>query len=92
MLNNELMEKQIDELRCLKVLASELEEEIKAIEDVIKADMVERNAEEVLINNYKVRYKEVTSSRLDSKALRAELPTIADKYTKMSKYMRLSIA
>lgn len=36
--------------------------------------------------------KEVTTARLDTKALRAALPEVADKYTKKSVYTRFTVA
>jgi len=40
---------------------------------------------------YEVRNITVTSNRLDSRKLRAEMPDIAEKYTKQSSYRRMTI-
>lgn len=40
----------------------------------------------------KVTYKTVTSSRFDSKSLKAELPEIAARYTIATEYRRLTVA
>lgn len=54
--------------------------------------MKENNLDEARIGDYKIRYKAVTSSRLDSKALKNELPEIAERFSKVNQYMRLYVS
>ena len=90
MCNQDLTAK-IRELKELKALADDLSNEIAAIEDSIKQEMTARNAEELRIDVYCVRWKPVTSHRLDAKALRLELPEIAERYTKTTQLKRFTV-
>ena len=80
------------ELRELKRMQEELAAEITAIEDEIKAVMRERGATELIAGEYKIRWTEVTSARLDSKALKAALPDVYARFTRESITRRFSIA
>lgn len=62
---NEMTAK-VRELKELKALAEELAQEITAIEDAIKAELTARNAEEMTVDVYKIRWTKVTSSRFDT--------------------------
>lgn len=73
------LETKIRELRELKAFAAELADEIEAAEDAIKAHMGE--AEELRAGEYKVTWKRVTGHRIDTKALAAELPAVAELFT-----------
>lgn len=78
------------ELKELQRMAEELTAEMDAIKDAIRAALGER--EEVTAGAFKITNKAVTSSRLDSSAIRKELPEIAQRYSKQSTVRRLVIA
>lgn len=82
----------VRELKELKAMAEELAAEISTIEDLLKAEMVERGTEEITVDVFKVRYTTVTSSRIDTTAIKKEMPEIAAKYTKQSITKRFSVA
>lgn len=83
------MEERIRELKELKRMREELDAEITAIEDAIKADMGER--EELVAGAFKVCWKPVTSRRIDVTALRKALPELAETFTKETTTRRFSI-
>ena len=83
------LQDQVKELRELKRMQEELAAEITAIEDSIKAVMTERGAAELVAGEYKIRWTEVTSSRLDSKALKTALPDVYDSFTREIRYRRI---
>ena len=91
MSTNELASK-VRELKELKAMAEELAAEIAAIEDVLKAEMTAQGTDEMTVDIFKIRWKPVISSRLDSKALKSELPEIAKRYTVKAEYKRISVA
>ena len=62
----------------LKRMKEELEAEIAAAEDEIKAVMGDE--ETLLAGAFKVSWKAVTSSRLDTTALKKAMPDIASKF------------
>lgn len=89
MSNTELTSK-IKELRELQALIEEAQAEAEAIKDTLKAYMGDR--EEVRAGEYKVTWKTVTSSRLDSKALKAALPEVAARFTTQTTSRRFVVA
>lgn len=82
----------IRELKELKMMADELAAEITAIEDQIKAEMTERDTEEMTVDVYKVRWTKVTSSRFDSTAFKKAMPELHAQFTKQIESRRFSIA
>lgn len=86
---NELAAK-IKELKSLQALIDEAQEEAEALKDQIKAVMGDK--EELRAGDYKVTYKTVKSSRLDSKSLKAEMPDVAKQYTVTTEYRRFVVA
>ena len=86
---NPNMEAKVHELMELKRMKEELEAEITAAEDAIKAVMGD---EELLTAGaYKVSWKTFTSSRIDTAALKKALPDVAAAYTKQTTARRFSI-
>ena len=77
------------ELKELKVMKDELEAEITAIEDALKATMGEQ--EEMLCGEYKLTYQTVSTSRFDSARFRREHADIADAYTRATTYRRFCV-
>ena len=77
------------ELKELKVMKDELEAEITAIEDALKAAMGEQ--EEMLCEEYKLTYQTVSTSRFDSARFRREHADLADAYTRATTYRRFCV-
>ena len=78
------------ELRQLQNLIDEAEAEAEAIKDQLKSHM--GSSEELRAGEYKVTWQTVTSSRLDSKALKAALPEVAKKFTRTTTTRRFCVA
>ena len=91
MSTNELTSK-IRELKELKTMADELSAEITAIEDSIKAEMTERNTDEMTVDVYKVRWTKVSSNRFDSTAFKKAMPELHAQFTKQIVSRRFTIA
>ena len=88
-MSNPNMESIVKELLELKRMKEELEAEITAMEDEIKKVMGD---EELLTAGaFKVSWKNFISSRVDTTALKMELPDIAAHYTKKTTGRRFSI-
>ena len=88
---NELTSK-VRELKELKALAEQIADEITAIEDVIKAEMTERNTEEMTVDVFKIRWTRMTSSRFDSAAFKKTHADLYAQYAKQTESRRFSIA
>lgn len=84
------LESKVRELRQLQSLIEEAQAEAEAIKDQIKAHMGE--SEELRAGEYKITWKLVTSSRLDSKALRAAAPELVERFTKTTTARRFCVA
>jgi predicted phage-related endonuclease len=79
-------------IRELKRMREELDAEISAQEDLIKAEMNRTNVFIISGDDYKVTWNEVTSTRLDTAALKKALPEVAEKFSKTSTTRRFNIA
>ena len=88
---NEL-EAKVAELRELRRMAEELSGEIAATEDALKAYMTANGADELHGPTCKTTSKEVTSSRLDSKALNSAAPELYQRFTKQTTTRRFVVA
>ena len=88
---NEL-DTRVDKIRSLKRLIEEAEAEITGIEDEIKARMTELDTDELRGGTCKVTWKQTSTTRIDSRTLKKELPDIAAKYSSTSTYRRFLIA
>ena len=86
------MESKVNELRELKRMADELAGEITALEDELKAHMTATGTDELHGPTFKITWKAVTSSRLDSKALKAQAPTIWEQFAKATTSRRFVVA
>lgn len=86
------LDSKIKELRELRRMAEELQQEIDGLTDQIKAVMTKRNTDTLTGNDYKVTWKTVTSSRLDTAALKKVLPQVAEQFTKTSTSRRFVLA
>lgn len=91
-MNKEELTKKLHELKSLKIMADELATEITAIEDEIKQTMTEKGVNTLTVDVYKVTWKPVSASRIDTTALKRELPEIAEKYTKTTESRRFTIS
>ena len=89
MSTNEL-EMKCRELRQLQNLIEEAQAEAEAIKDAIKAAM--GDSEAVQAGEYKITWKPVTTTRLDSKALKAALPDVVERFTKTTTVRRFCVA
>lgn len=80
----------IRELRNLQALIDEATQEAEALKDELKTHMGDR--EELRAGEYKITWKPVTSSRVDTAALKKELPEIAARFTKTTTSRRFCVA
>lgn len=84
------MEAKVKELMELKRMKEELEAEIEATEQAIKDVMGEE--ETLIAGSYKVTWKQVVSSRVDTTAFKKAMPDIAAQFMRESKVRRFVVA
>ena len=92
MMSNHELTAKIRELRELRRMADEIAAEIDGITDSIKQHMDAAQVDTLSGNDWKVTYKAVTSSRLDTSALKKAMPDIAERFTKQTTTRRFLIA
>ena len=86
---NEL-EAKARELRQLQALIEEAQAEAEALKDAIKAAM--GDSESIQAGEYKITWKPVKSSRIDTAALKKALPDVAERFTKETTVRRFTVA
>ena len=87
--SNDIVAK-VQELMELRRMAEELQSEIDALQEAVKSFM--GSEESMIAGAFKVSYKSVTSSRLDSAALKRDLPNVAALYTKQTTTRRFTVS
>lgn len=85
---NEIMK----ELAQYKRLQDETAAIIEGLTDQIKAYMIENQLDTITGDEHKATYKTVTSSRIDTTALKKALPEVATAYTKTTEARRFTFA
>ena len=84
------MEAKARELRQLQALIDEAQAEAEALKDAIKAAM--GDSESIQAGEYKITWKAVTSSRIDTAALKKALPAVAERFTTETTIRRFTVA
>ena len=81
---NEIM----SELAQYTRMAEEIAATVDSLRDILKKHMEENGLDSIAGSEHKASYKAVTSSRIDTTALKRDLPEIAAKYTKTTETRR----
>lgn len=92
MLNTNELTQKIHQIKELQRMSEELTAELEALKDEVKQTMTEQNTDTLVIDCYKVTWKPVTSNRIDTTAIKRELPEIAERYTKTTESRRFTIS
>ena len=83
---------QIESLRALEELIEEAKAEAETLRDAIKAEMLNRDTEELTAGKYIVRWTSVLSNRFDTTAFKKVLPDVYKAYTKQVSSRRFTIS
>ena len=86
------IDSRVKELRELRRMADELAAEIESIQDSLKEQMQARGLDTLSGADWKITWKPVMSSRLDSTALKKALPEIAERFMKSTTNRRFVLA
>ena len=82
----------IELLNKYEAMIEELKAEAETVRDAIKAEMLERDTEELIAGQYIIRWTPVLSQRFDSTAFKKVMPEIYKAYTKQVSSRRFSIS
>ena len=88
-MSNPNLEPKVKALMELRRMKEELDAEIAQIEDEIKQTM--GNEETLIAGAFKVTWKTISSSRIDTTALKKALPEIASRFMKQTTTRRFQI-
>ena len=80
------------ELAQYKRLQEDVTAMVESLTDTIKKYMEENQLDTLTGTEHKATYKTVTSSRIDTTALKRNAPDIAEKYTKTTETKRFTFA
>ena len=70
----------VHDLKELRTLQNRIADKIKALEDALKGHMSETEMYTLIGDDYSISWYEVSSSRIDTTALKREHPEIAAQY------------
>lgn len=91
-MTEKMIEARVKKLKSIELRQQELTKQAEAIRAELQQDMEAKGADELHTKNFIVRWKEIISSRLDTKALKEALPDIYSLYTKQTSIRRFTIA
>ena len=91
MSRNELI-KRIEYLRELEDMEAEIKAEADNIRESLKAELADREVEDLVVGNYIVRWTSVLSNRFDSTAFKKVYGELYKAYTKQTASRRFSVS
>ena len=83
---------QIEALNEWEELMEQAKAEVESIKDALKAEMLERDTEELEAGQYIIRWTSITTNRFDSANFKKNLPDLYKAYMKQSISRRFSIS
>lgn len=86
------LEKKVRDLKELKQMKEELENEITTIEDEIKAEMTAQNVNEMTVDVFKIRWTYVSQNRFDTTTFKKIYSDLYNQFTKVIETKRFTIA
>lgn len=81
----------ITELKALEEQIKSLQDEADAIKDIIKQEMTTSGQDEIVVDDYKIIYRDVISNRFDSTTFKKTYGELYRQFTKSTTYKRLTI-
>ena len=88
---NEITTK-IESLRELEELIEEAKAEAETLRDEIKAEMLDRNIEEMTVGQYIIRWTSILSNRFDTTGFKRAYGDLYKAYTKQTASRRFTIS
>lgn len=91
-MKNEDISAKVRELRELKRMQDELAAEIAAIQNEIKSVMTAMETDTLIGTDWKVTWQSISSTRLDTAALKKALPEVVERFTRTTTVRRFCVA
>lgn len=87
-----MIENRVKKLKNIEAQMKELETRAEELKAEIKADLEEKGVDELKTKNFIIRWKEIISNRIDSKALKAAFPDVYSQFVKPTSSRRFTVA
>ena len=91
-MTNRMIDNRIKKLQAIEARQKELEKQADIIRSELKAELEANGEDEHDTGSFVIRWKEVISSRLDSKALKKAFPDIYGQFVRQTGIRRFTIA
>ena len=91
MTKNEMIKK-IEELQELETFIEEIKAEAETIKDSIKAEMLDRDIEELAAGQYIVRWTSILSNRFDTTSFKKQFGDLYKSFTKQINSRRFTVS
>lgn len=91
-MTNRQIDNRVKKLKELEAQQKAIEEQAEQIRQELKGELEANDESEHSTGNFVIRWAEIVSNRLDSKALKSELPEVFKMYSKQSTSRRFTIA
>jgi predicted phage-related endonuclease len=91
-MTNRMMDNRIKKLKEIESQQKELEIQAEQIRQELKAELEANGENEHDTGNFIIKWVEIVSSRLDSKALKSALPDVFKMYSRQTSSKRFTIA
>ena len=91
-MTEKMIENRVKKLQAIEARQKELEAAAEAIRAELKADLEQKGVVELQTKNFVLRWKEIISNRIDSKALKAALPDVYGQFCRATTSRRFTIA
>ena len=82
----------IEQYREAQQIIEAAQAEMEAIKEKVRAEMTARNTDRLDIGTHRVSIQTVTTHRLDSKAIKAAVPELAERFTVTTTGTRFVVA
>lgn len=82
----------VEQYREAQQLIEAAQAELEAIKARVTAEMDRRGVSQMDAGTHRIRLQQVTISRLDSKALRADVPDLAARFIRQTTTRRFTVA
>jgi len=91
-MSNQELEKKICELKSYEQMARDLEIEIEALKDEIKAEMTEQNVDKLSTNLFSVYWNRFDTKRFDTKAFKETHAALYEQYCRTTVTRRFMLS
>ena len=85
------MENKVMELKEWEALLEEAKEQVEAIKDDLKAEMIERETEEIVTDKFVIRWQQIINNRFDTTNFKKTYGELYKAFTKQTTSRRFTV-